>query len=487
MTASDRSWTVSSGGARGGVEGGRALGDAVVGGEGLAVEHALEAHPLPHAHVPGVRRAEEHRVAEQQRGQVDGPAGRVGDLERSDGGVGDDRLVLGDRQRRRIPLQRRGVVVVERGHLRGEPAERLAVARQRRVEEPLRFVVHVGHHRQAPHALERARADVRAHAGARIERLHRVAVDADRRQVLRLDDVDLGVARVVDAAREVDGPDGLLPRRESQHRGHQHLVDLLVAHRQVGRVVVALVDRIDGGAEVRSQAAVAALERARRHDLHRGPQRRIPVLVRQERRPLPGEAEVVLRVVRRRRQLRVAADVGAGVGQQVVHPRLELLERRGARQLRDDGTVGERHAGGRLLDHHVHVVLRVLVRLDGGAEPEQVDDGDGIVAPVVEDVHVRRDVVPHVVAEVAPREAGRERLAADLHLARCEQEALHVDAAGYDGRLDGDARCLGRRNAVVRHPLVGDVERGILGRSGIRRRRGRAGRAGAARHPHGGP
>ena len=42
-----------------------AVGDAVVGRERVAVEHALEADALPDADVARVRRAEEHRVPEQ--------------------------------------------------------------------------------------------------------------------------------------------------------------------------------------------------------------------------------------------------------------------------------------------------------------------------------------------------------------------------------------------------------------------------------------
>jgi hypothetical protein len=120
-------------------------------------------------------------------------------------------------------------------------------------------------------------------------------------------------------------------------------------------------------------------------------------------------------------------------------------------------TVRERDAGRRLLDDHVHVVLRVLVRLDGRAEAEQVRRGDRVLAAVVEDVLVRRDVVPIVVAEVAPREAGRERLAADLHLTRGEEQRLHVDAVRHHVGVDRDARHARRRAPVVRGAVVGDV------------------------------
>ena len=70
------------------VQRGLAVGDAVVGGEGVAVERALKPNLLPHAGVARVGLAEEERVAEEERGEVDRAARRVGDRGALEDGVG---------------------------------------------------------------------------------------------------------------------------------------------------------------------------------------------------------------------------------------------------------------------------------------------------------------------------------------------------------------------------------------------------------------
>ena len=141
----------------------------------------------------------------------------------------------------------------------------------------------------------------------------------------------------------------------------------------------------------------------------------------------------------------------------------EARERRWLGPRREDRAVREREARGGLVRHHVHVHLRVLVRLDRRSPPEEIlDRQDRAVRPRGEDqseagihdgaidvarvAHEREQVLVGrqegavVVGEVAAGEVLRERLAARLHLARGEHHLLHVRARRHELCLHGHAR-----------------------------------------------
>ena len=87
------------------VERGLAVRNAVVGGEGGAVVGRLETDLLPDGSIARVGGAEDHRVAEKERGEIGRGAGRV-----LDGVAAGEReeinLRLGDGDGAREPAQR---------------------------------------------------------------------------------------------------------------------------------------------------------------------------------------------------------------------------------------------------------------------------------------------------------------------------------------------------------------------------------------------